>query len=323
VIRLTQPEEAVKGVVRNLSVKDYNEHPGLRQSLLKKFMEQYEGCPALYRWHVDHPDSYDSKAFTEGRAFHCKLLEPEEFRKRYRILTTQDRENIFQKAKSEALEARSKAIYAKMGSYSEWEEQNGAKGFTGLSAYKEWEGSDPRDVIPFDFARHMDGMINALRSNRDVMDELGKVKLDDMEVSLFAPYDFKDGRLMQLKCRVDMVGFGDCLLDLKTCRTTNSRRFASDVARYGYDVQSAFYLFLANLNGMNKRRFGFLAQEKEPPYLCCIHFVPEPWIKYARIRFKHALSDLAEAIRQDKWDFPITGEIEPPGYLSEEIEAVI
>lgn len=323
-ITLTNPEQARSEIVRGMPVEDYNKATGLRQSLLKTYMERHEGCPALYLDRFHHPSSYDSPAFIEGRAFHTMLLEPKSFDANYRILTDSIREQIFQNALSQAQAAKSRAGYTKIGSWMEWKEKDGGKGFTALKAYKDWVSTEPtRNVITFEDKIKMEAMIGSLRNNPDVMSEFEGVTLDDFEVSLFAPYKFKEGGMMQLKCRVDIVGVGDVLLDLKTCRTTNPRRFASDCAKFGYDVQAAFYMFISNELGMKKRRFGFVAIEKDRPYLCCVHYLPESWIKYARILFRHALAEIKESIRTNHWPNPVSGEVEPPSYLSQEIEALI
>lgn len=305
-------------IVRGQSFADYCAAPGVNQSLLKTIAPEYDGCPALLRYRSEHPDQRRSPALSQGRALHCYILEPQAFSARYKVLGAAECELIFTKIKAKG----GKSEACKYLTYADWNEANGAKGFTNTTAYKAWVKSDSREPITGDFAESLNGMAEAISSNQDVADELRGVTARDYEVSLFAPYQTRDGESFQLKARVDILCRGDALIDLKSARTTSPRKFARDVAEYGYDIQGAFYLSVANECGLEKKRFGFLAQEKTAPYLNCVHWLPDDWLKYARLRYKKLLSDLAECVRIDLWEGPSSGMIEPPDFLAQEIEMV-
>lgn len=57
---------------------EYRQLPGVNWSLLKHMRTS----PLAYRYHCDHPSS-DTDAFRVGRAIHCLILEPSQFRDRY------------------------------------------------------------------------------------------------------------------------------------------------------------------------------------------------------------------------------------------------
>jgi hypothetical protein len=164
----------------------------------------------------------------------------------------------------------------------------------------------------------------ALMLNNEVMDELGACKSDQLELSAFAPFTFDRGphagRKIQLKVRIDLVPDSDALLDLKTARTVNERKFALQAYDLGYAIQGALYRDVANFNCLTRKRFGFVAQEKTKPYLSCIHWI-DFWLGYGRQRYTTILSHLADAIARDEWPGPRSGQLTPPGFALEEIEA--
>lgn len=59
--------------------------------------------------------------------------------------------------------------------------------------------------------------------------------------------------------------------DYKTTKDASPRRFGKSAFDLGYHVQEAHYRRVIELLGYKVRRFSFIAQEKEPPYLVCLH----------------------------------------------------
>lgn len=309
-------------IIRNISFEDYRALPGLNQSLIKDFDPDYGGSPAKFRYRCAFPDLRDSKALRDGRAFHSSLLEPEAFKANYRTMTEGDCETVFQGMKRYGAAIKSKAEYMRHESFASWREAGPTRGFTTSAAFKEWQDSDTREILTKQDFDQIERMTVAILENEEVADEIQGATLDDCEVTVLAPYDFGDGRVFQLKARLDLVPSSDSIIDAKTCRCTAPRKFARDVAEYGYDVQSAHYLFAAAAAGLAKKRFGFLAVEKEPPYLNCIHWMPDEWVKHARMRLKRMLSEIAECVRLNRWPNPSSGLLEPPGWLQSEIELI-
>lgn len=308
-------------LIRGSSFEDYRGAEGLNQSLMKDHDEAYSGCPALYRFHALQPDDTDTIARREGRAFHCLLLEPKTFRNRYRTLDAATEEEIFQKAKADAIAAKKKTLMATSSTLAEFREKRG-KGFERTQAFLDWAGADSREIVSAEFSTRLDHMIEAIHRNKEVMDELAGVTLADCEVSAFFTLKIEGEYHLQFKARFDIIAAGDVLLDAKTCRSTNARKFAGAVAQYGYDIQGAHYIMGGNANKLCKRRYGFLAAEKEAPFLNCIHWLPEDWLKYARIRHRKISLDIAENIRANRWPGPGNSVLMPPSYLENEIEAL-
>lgn len=309
-------------ILRGLPFPDYCAIPALNQSLLKTYSTDFDGCPALYRFRSSTLDSRDSDALRAGRAFHARLLEPKAFEANYRVMRPDDCERIFQSMKELGAEKKSKAAYMKYPSYAAWIESGEARGFRSSTAFQEWQASDAREIISVTDEEMLHRMTLAIWENPEVAEEIEGASLDDCEVTVLAPYNFKDGRVIQLKARLDIVCTSDAIIDAKTCRSTNARKFAADAAKYGYDIQSGFYLYAAAKAGIEKKRFGFLAQEKTAPFLNCIHWMPEDWVRHATLRFKTIISEIAESIRLNHWPNPPTGMLEAPGWMQQEIDLI-
>lgn len=296
-------------LVPKLPFADYCAAHGVNQSRLRLFDYDLGGCPALYRHSVLHPEQEkDSIALDVGRRYHHFVLEPDTFDKFYAVRTQLIEEQLFEEAKLDKA-CKARGFSTKLKTYERWKTAQEAEG---------------REVIRRDDAGVLQEMRRALMLNKEVFDELGACKSDQLELSAFAGFEFQRGayigQKMQLKARFDIVPVGDALIDLKTARTAHPHKFARQAYELGYDLQAAFYLDVANANGLNKTRFGFLAQDKFPPYLSCIHWV-NSWLGHGRTRYTKILSDLADAITRDEWPGYCSGELEPPGYALSEIEA--
>ncbi len=296
-------------LVPNMPFADYCHAHGVNQSRLKLFDYDLGGCPALYQWATLHPDEgKDTKALTDGRRYHHFILEPDSFDRFYALRTKAIETELFEKAKLDP-KCKAKGFSTRLGTYETWKAAQEAQG---------------REVITQAESDVLHEMRMALMLNNEVMDELGACRPDQLEVSGFAGFEFKRGphagKKFQLKARFDILPEGDALIDLKTARTASPRQFARQAYELGYAIQMALYGDVANANGQNKKRFGFLAQDKFPPYLPCIHWV-DGWIGYGRQRYSKILSDLADAITRDEWPGYQSGQLEPPSWAMEEIEA--
>lgn len=93
----------------------------------------------------------------------------------------------------------------------------------------------------------------------------------------------------------------DMLVDYKTCLSSEARQFGSAAAKFGYDMQAAWYLDLARDNDLTPRGFVFIAQEKEPPYeVACIQLDPEA-VNAARALNDRALEMFRDCTEAGIW----------------------
>jgi len=106
------------------------------------------------------------------------------------------------------------------------------------------------------------------------------------------------------------------LVDVKTTRTAARWAFASDVAKYNYHVQAAWYLWgYERLTG-ERYDWLWLAAEKSPPYACAVYTPDWDLIRTGRIDCSTARDKLAKALRTGQWPGYGDGvlDIELPAY---------
>lgn len=304
------PDKPDTAIREDLPFEQYLKLPGVSQSMLKTFDYDSGGCPALFRYAIENGGlNVESKALDDGRRYHHFLLEPHSFPKYYVELTDDVEEFLLAAAHAEG--SKAKAFSQRLSSFARWKADQEAEGLS---------------VVTKEQAKCLADMRDAIFANPDVSEwfDFSKAKL---EVSMFAPWQLITNHSVsawkfQLKGRADIDPGGDALIDLKTARTAHPDEFAKAAWRLGYHIQAAFYIDLARKNGLDKRRFGFLAQDKFPPYLACIHWMGEDWIRYGRIRYTKILLDLADCIQRNDWPGYRSGELMPPSWAQTEIESV-
>lgn len=93
----------------------------------------------------------------------------------------------------------------------------------------------------------------------------------------------------------------DMLVDYKTAAAADARQFGQAAAKFGYDMQAAWYLDLARANDLDPRGFVFIVQEKEPPYeVACIQLDPYA-VEAARALNDHALERFRDCTASGIW----------------------
>lgn len=284
---------------------DYDAVEGISRSFLVAFDYDCGGCPALAKYRYEHPDErVSTDAQEDGTRWHHFLLQPDSFEQFYSVLTIEIQDALYEQARDG--KSKAKGFSTKLSSYLDWNRQ---------------QEEDGRKVVSVKQADELRRMRDAILSNTDIA-EWFEFSESRLEVAVLAGHEFRDGRQLQLKGRIDIVPPDDVLLDLKSCRCAHPREFARAVTNYALDIQAAFYIDLCRKNGLPKKRFGFLAQDKFPPYLACIHWLPDEWIRYGAARYRKILGDVGEAIRLNDWPGYQTGVLEPPEWLKPALEAV-
>ncbi|ECK7420719.1 exodeoxyribonuclease VIII [Salmonella enterica] len=78
----TVPDDIQPGIYYDIPNEAYHAGPGVSKSQLDDIAD----TPAIYLWRKNAPvDTEKTKTLDTGTAFHCRILEPEEFRKRFII----------------------------------------------------------------------------------------------------------------------------------------------------------------------------------------------------------------------------------------------
>ncbi|ENS4517342.1 PD-(D/E)XK nuclease-like domain-containing protein, partial [Salmonella enterica] len=79
---ITVPDDIQPGIYYNIPNEAYHAGPGVSKSQLDDIAD----TPAIYLWRKNAPvDTEKTKSLDTGTAFHCRVLEPEEFSKRFII----------------------------------------------------------------------------------------------------------------------------------------------------------------------------------------------------------------------------------------------
>ena len=102
---------------------------------------------------------------------------------------------------------------------------------------------------------------------------------------------------VKVKVRPDVKGV-DFIADIKTCQDNSPRAFRSDVFKYGYHIQAAFYCMVL---GYPVESFKFIAVETNFPYTTEVYSLSEELCEMG-------IQDMMNAL--DKWkEYKNTGEI--------------
>jgi hypothetical protein len=153
------------------------------------------------------------------------------------------------------------------------------------------EGKIP--VLMSDWER-IDAMADAITHHRMASNLLSD---GDPEVSAYA-LDPETGILR--RGRIDYLN-PEVVVDYKTTVHAEPGAFATSCARYGYDMQAAWYLDLCQALGEERGGFAFIAQEKEPPYLVEVYTLDDLAEERGRRRNRRALEVFRRCLEEDDW----------------------
>jgi len=155
-----------------------------------------------------------------------------------------------------------------------------------------------KDILTSGMANDVREMRDAVFAN-DTMREVLEADTAMREVSIWAK-DPITGLL--LKCRPDMI-YNGVIFDLKTTIAPHQRAFIHSVYEYKYQVQAAYYMYIAGLIGMTMDDFIFLVVGNKPPYLTAIYNLNEDLLEEGELFFRNALLRYANYLESDdKWD---------------------
>lgn len=210
----------------------HNVSPGLSASGVKKMSK----CMARFRYDKDNPSEKKSDPLLLGGALHMYILERRKFYDNYIIAPSSNKTK------------------------KEWKDF--IKNISEEDSHKE--------VLRLSDKAILDGIVEAFKrkkgagSNANIYDNLIHHSSTTREKAL---YTIDPERGILLKVKVDINFMRGQLYDLKSCKNASLEKFMVDAANYEYDMQGAFYLKTASLGGMPANSFGFIAVEKEAPYL--------------------------------------------------------
>ena len=225
----------------------------------------FEKSAAHAREALLHPRA-PTEAMTRGGAVHAAVLEPDRFAREYVEAPVLDRRRKADKLAWEAFEA-------------------------------EHAGQVPLDPEDWAACQAVKAAAWGHETPRRLLSTPGYT-----ELSVVA----KDRRFgIPLKARpdrfLDFLGI-PTILDVKTTRDASPQGFRTEIARYSYHVQAAFYLrVLDALSLHGGRAFLFLACETVPPYACATYQLDEDSLKQGESEVELYLERYSEAIETGVW----------------------
>ena len=276
--------------------KLYHGGPGISASGLKDMRK----CPAYFKHKKDTPslDKDKSEVLIVGSAIHTYILEPSLFNQTYIIAPTSDKR---------------KKIW---------------KDFIG----KIDERDSEKPILRKESGDMMEEIRQSLLKRRDNqgVNIYEHIIHHNMAVREKAMYVIDKTRGILLKCKVD-INLNGVMIDLKSTKSAEHKSFAKDMANLGYDIQAGFYLMVAKLGGKPAKGFGFIAIEKEAPYLSSSIVMAQRDITLGTFTANRLLDEYARCIDtglwygyngldKDKKQEPLLKEVNMPGWHRYAIE---
>lgn len=218
-------------------------------------------APAYAKYRMANPE--ETTALRTGNATHSAILEADTFEARYAVAPHFDLRRTADKA-------------AKL----DWEAQNADK--LQISAKEYEQACYLRDSV---YRHPLARAILAAKGLR--------------EVTLVAQAEHG-----LEKARPDMLIDFDgvpTMVDLKTCADASPEGFARSIAQFGYAVQSAFHLRVADAVAPIPRRYLYLCVEKVAPYLVSVLALDDAFRAAGERGMKKALQLYVEAERTGIW----------------------
>ena len=154
--------------------------------------------------------------------------------------------------------------------------------------------------------------INALINAEDAM----------IEASIFVDCPVTG---LKLKTRPDcyVPSKGTCI-DLKSTVDAGpgEREFSSQLWKYKYDIQAAFYAYCCTLADLPVNYFCFVATEKVSPYATCLHVLSREVMEHAHGKMMNILHRIARAEKEGEYptDWPDLNMIHLPEWMQHEKE---
>lgn len=227
-------------------------------------LKQLRRSPAHYRAWTQEPDK-DSPQMALGRALHCAVLEPDRFARDY-VVEPDFGDCRFKEAKA-ARDA--------------WRAENASR--TPVAA------DDYSAII---------GMQGSLRAHPVIAKLFADVRFTEQRVEAAEP------RWPSLTSQATfdlIVPSKGIILDLKTTDDAAGRACERSVGNFGYALQAAHYMAVAELTGVPIKAFLFAFVERDPPYACNLVMLDGDVMQWAHNERDRLLALQAECLASGNW----------------------
>lgn len=261
-IKYLEDNGVIFGEWQDIEDDFYHGSPGISASGLKTIISK---CPAKYKYGKSMVTP-KSEALMLGSAIHKYILEHDDFDKHFLISPANKKTE------------RQWKVFA--------------------NQYKD----DERPILRSSQGEMLQGIFDSLRKSKDKegTNTYNGVIIHPDAVREQALYIVDKELDIILKIKVD-IRIKDTFFDLKSTKDAGSKGFAKDAANLLYFVQAAFYLYVAKQADKEANTFGFVAVEKEPPYVHGVILVEDEDIKNDTSRIKKVLKDYSYYLHNDIW----------------------
>ncbi len=267
---------SAKVMGENVSFEDYAKQyakrgePGYIMS--RGDLVEFDRCPA--RWRNGFEDS-GSKATEWGQLMDCRVLEPEQYRNRFKVRPASIEED------GETFKWNGNRSSCKA-----WVKLAEDSGFTVISDFEDKNSYTAAAALIADL--DIAGML--LRSRKQVMvlgeyrDETHAVKVLVKGLIDLAPED------------------SNALADFKTCRDAHPRSWQKAVFEHDYHTQAGLYLDLWNAaTGESRDGFRHILQENFSPYQVAKRFLSQSFLSLGREKYRRILKRYCECVATGVW----------------------
>lgn len=234
-------------IVYGLSNEQYHRGENERQYLSSSLLKKYLISPKAYKHFIDNPVEEKSDALRFGSLFHMAM---EKFQQFGTIDAFYDRIAIFTPPKNDKTgQPYGTTTKAYAEAYSQFLADNQGK-----------------EIATLEEARLIDDMVGALVrpsvGGATARQVLKLLKWGKPEVSHFIEYEG-----CKFKWRPDLET-NHKIIDYKTIATNDlsERSINAQIAKYGYDISAAFYLFMEHLQSGKWKQFYWIFVSKQEPY---------------------------------------------------------
>jgi hypothetical protein len=251
--------------VYDLTHHAYHADPALSSTGARRLLEEFDGCPALFRYEQDNPRA-PSDAFDVGQAAHEELLG---IGPGVVVVEAEDwRTKKAQEARADAHLDGKPAVLRKT--------------YDGVVAMRKALERDP--IVRALLDRHIGTPEQSIFTRDPVTGVMLRARLD------WGPLA-DDTRKRPL------------LVDYKTADSASPDAFRRAVERYGYHVQGDWYLRRAQHAGLigDDAKFLFIVQEKKPPYIVQVCELDSMAMRIGAILGRRAIDSYARCLERNEW----------------------
>lgn len=248
--------------ILNMPAAEYHARKALSNTGITKLLD----CPARFKLWLDGEQDDQTEAMLIGSAFHCLVLEPNEFLSRYHVAKHPGNTSL-------GKEERSAAI------------------------------AECRAVLTQNQYTEVEALANGIRRHKGISRLLSEKKRRT-EASIFWDEEL-NGVTIPCKARLDLVldwpDFGILILDLKSMKSLSPSTLPRTLMDRGYYRQGWWYMRALVKAGIDPRGFYLAAVEKSPPWMAALIEPESAAIEQGGRECVKALQSYADCAKSGTW----------------------